>query len=198
MAGKISLETKKRVIDLHSEGRSKKAISEETGISVTSVSRIILEASTKKNTVNDIPGANPGTVPDRDTVKAEDREEKIGKNSRITNAGNSVAIPVDRLESLMNTILEALKENVQQSLETTISRFTPDNVRKFLTMLTDEDRARTEIESLKAEIARLNRVKESLDSEILDAVMRMSSIESRIISIEKRFGMRLQEESEEP
>jgi len=51
---------------------------------------------------------------------------------------------------------------------------------------------------LKVDPKRLSLIKESLHSEILDAVMRMSSIESRIISIEKRFGMRLQEESEEP
>jgi predicted nucleic acid-binding Zn-ribbon protein len=124
--------------------------------------------------------------------------EKEGKNGRYQQHNNSVEIPIDRLDSLVNTIIEALRENVQQSLDITISRFTPDNVKKFLTMLTDEDKARSDIESLKGEIERLNRVKEGLDSEILDAVMRMSSIESRIINIEKRFGIRLQEESEEP
>lgn len=195
MAGKISSETRKKVLDLYSEGRSKKAISEETGISVTSVSRIILDSAKPNNSASQTeakssPSAKKDTKPDN--------SEKEGKNSRYQQHNNSVEIPIDRMDSLVNTIIEALRENVQQSLDITISRFTPDNVKKFLAMLTDEDKARSDIESLKGEIERLNRVKEGLDSEILDAVMRMSSIESRIINIEKRFGIRLQEESEEP
>jgi|ACXJ01.1.fsa_nt_gi chemotaxis protein histidine kinase CheA len=195
MAGKISSETRKKVIDLYSEGRSKKAISEETGISVTSVSRIILDSA---KPINSASQTDAKSSPSTEKNAKPDNLEKEGKNGRYQQHNNSVEIPIDRLDSLVNTIIEALRENVQQSLDITISRFTPDNVKKFLTMLTDEDKARSDIESLKGEIERLNRVKEGLDSEILDAVMRMSSIESRIINIEKRFGIRLQEESEEP
>ncbi len=190
MAGKISSETRKKVIDLYSEGRSKKAISEETGISVTSVTRIVLEAGSKLN-------AKTGLPEEKENVITPGTSDEDRNNARNRPGNYSVEIPTDRMDNLVNVIIEALKENVQQSLDITISRFTPDNVRKFLTLLTDEEKARTDLEALKAEIERLNHVKEGLDSEILDAVMRMSSIESRIINIEKRFGMRLQEESEE-
>ena len=181
MAGKISAGTRDKVEELYSSGKSNRQIADELGISVTSVARIIQGAKGK---------TEPQSGKVEPTIdKSPAPSKNVQKKDENTPDGNYVEIPRDSIDRMMKSLIEVLKDNLSQSLDGTVSRFTTENLKKFFTMLEDEDKARSEIESLNSEIERLNRVKNQLDSEILDAVMRMSAIESRIINIEKRFGV---------
>lgn len=201
MTTRIDQKKIERIRSLNSEGKSRKEIAEALKISVSSISKYLKDQSGSSRN-GGIRDQDPDVHGEQSEANTESITSGLKKGAHESHEGfedssTAIRIPESAIERLEESILSALRLTISDSMDSLTQRFTPENVIRFLKILIKEEEENSEIAKLQDEINRLQKVREGIDSEILDSIMRMSAIESRILSLEKRLGPYLSRENEE-
>ena len=198
MTARIDRKTIERIRNLSAEGNNRKEIAEALKISIASVTKYLKEQneavmSKKPSQMESVLQTASG----EDTSSSSPSLNSNGKINDHTEQDTALKIPHETAEKLQESIYSALRITLNSSMDNIIQKFTPENIARFLRILLKEEEENKEIIKLQEEINRLGKVKEGIDSEILDSIMRMSAIESRILNLEKRLGSFLSREIED-
>ena len=198
MTARIDHKTIERIRNLSAEGNSRKEIAEALKISIASVTKYLKEQNEavvlKKPSQME---SGLQTPSGEETPFSSPSLNSNGKNNDHHEQDTALKIPHETAEKLQESIYSALRITLNSSMDSIIQKFTSDNIARFLRILLKEEEENREITKLQEEINRLGKVKEGIDSEILDSIMRMSAIESRILNLEKRLGSFLSREIED-
>lgn len=198
MTGRIEQKTVERMRALSAEGKSRKEIADALKISIASVTKY-LKTDTEKVSGIDLSQREKGPLQPsvEGTSSSSPDPTSKGKSHNHPETDAELKIPQDTVKKLEESIYSALRITLNSSMDNIIQKFTSDNIARFLRILLKEEDENKEIAKLQEEINRLGKVKEGIDSEILDSIMRMSAIESRILNLEKRLGSFLSREIDE-
>lgn len=167
LAGKIPEETKKAIMRAYGKGgKSKAQLAREYEVSVTSVTRIILDGEGK--------GKKPMAKGGRASPELREKPSGSQGTSITTNEGHPKSVPESELERALSSYGNILGEQNAESL-----------VREFVSWISRRDKGEKELISLEMAIESLKLEKSSIENEISRLGSKAGSLEILIGKMKK-------------